>query len=368
MSGKRKIILIALSIGVLLLLFIWHFSNIFVYLVLATLASLVGRPLMVSLRRISVRGKYLPIQICGAITLFCLWSIFALFVGLLVPYILSEFTALAHFDYGAIVAGLDEPISQINSFLSEYNLETISPKELVQLMKTNLSDIVSEEWSVLLKDLFSWVTTIAIGFFVVSFVAFNLLTESNLFQNFIVNITESKYQENMSRVLYKSGRLLQRYVLGIIVEICIVAALIFLGVKMLDFQLGASLIIAMLATVFNIIPYIGPWIGAALASSYATITMLQNMAWGETAPIIYTLLFIIFIAQILDMVLLQPIVYANSVKAHPLEIFLLILIAGATFGVAGMMLIVPAYTIFRVIVAEFFSESNFVKTITKDMS
>jgi predicted PurR-regulated permease PerM len=73
------------------------------------------------------------------------------------------------------------------------------------------------------------------------------------------------------------------------------------------------------------------------------------------------------VAQVLDNVVLQPYIYSQSVKAHPLEIFLVIIMAGNVAGIVGMIVAIPAYSIFRVFIREFFNEFKVVKELTGDM-
>ena len=74
---------------------------------------------------------------------------------------------------------------------------------------------------------------------------------------------------------------------------------------------------------------------------------------------LYDLMVIVFGAvQIIDNILFQPLIYSNSVKAHPLEIFLVIMAAGSFAGIVGMILAIPVYTILRVVAKEF--SYNFV--------
>jgi predicted PurR-regulated permease PerM len=65
-----------------------------------------------------------------------------------------------------------------------------------------------------------------------------------------------------------------------------------------------------------------------------------------------------------DAMLIQPTIYSKSVKTHPLEIFLVIMIAGSAAGITGMILAIPTYTFIRIILKEFFSSSRFVKKLT----
>ena len=69
--------------------------------------------------------------------------------------------------------------------------------------------------------------------------------------------------------------------------------------------------------------------------------------------------------QLLDNFIFQPYIYSNSVNAHPLEIFLVILIAGNSYGIIGMMVAIPAYSVIRVIVKEARENSKILNEIYK---
>ena len=73
------------------------------------------------------------------------------------------------------------------------------------------------------------------------------------------------------------------------------------------------------------------------------------------------------IGQLIDNFFSQPIIFSNSVKSHPLEIFLVIIIAGLLFGVVGMVIAVPGYTAIKVILKEFLAENTFVRKFTKNL-
>jgi len=73
------------------------------------------------------------------------------------------------------------------------------------------------------------------------------------------------------------------------------------------------------------------------------------------------------IAQLIDNFLSQPLIFSNSVKSHPLEIFLVIMIAGILFGVVGMIVAVPTYTSLKVILKAFLSDNKIVKSLTKNL-
>jgi len=73
------------------------------------------------------------------------------------------------------------------------------------------------------------------------------------------------------------------------------------------------------------------------------------------------------VGQLIDNFFSQPLIFSKSVKSHPLEIFLVIIIAGLLFGVVGMVIAVPGYTAIKVILKEFLAENSFVKKLTKNL-
>ena len=73
------------------------------------------------------------------------------------------------------------------------------------------------------------------------------------------------------------------------------------------------------------------------------------------------------IGQLVDNFFSQPFIFSKSVKSHPLEIFLVISIAGVLFGVVGLIVAIPAYTSIKVILKEFLSDNKIVQKLTKGL-
>jgi len=86
-----------------------------------------------------------------------------------------------------------------------------------------------------------------------------------------------------------------------------------------------------------------------------------------TLPLLGSMAIVFIVVKIIDDILIQPLIYSSSVRAHPLEIFLVILAAGSMAGILGMMLAIPAYTILRVIAREFFVNLKIVKKLTENL-
>ena len=95
----------------------------------------------------------------------------------------------------------------------------------------------------------------------------------------------------------------------------------------------------------------------------STIEMSPDF-YTETLPLILKVVGVFLTMQMLDNFLLQPFIFSNSVKAHPLEIFIIILVGAKLGGITGMILAIPAYTVIRVIAKIFLSEFRIVQQIT----
>jgi predicted PurR-regulated permease PerM len=138
-------------------------------------------------------------------------------------------------------------------------------------------------------------------------------------------------------------------------------------IVLLIFGIPNLFIIAFLCAVLNIVPYVGPLIASILA---AILTMLSNLGSDFQTVILPTTIYVLigfWIVQIIDNNLSQPIIFSKSVSSHPLEIFLVILIAGFLSGILGMIIAVPLYTILKVVGKEFFPENTVIKLLTKNI-
>jgi predicted PurR-regulated permease PerM len=127
------------------------------------------------------------------------------------------------------------------------------------------------------------------------------------------------------------------------------------------------LIIALFAALINVIPYIGPLIGFVFGITVGVVTHLDLNFYSELLPMLGYMTIVFGVVQLLDNFVVQPMIFSNSVKAHPLEIFLVILAAGMVAGIFGMVVAIPTYTIIRVVAKEFFSQHRFVKKLTENI-
>lgn len=164
------------------------------------------------------------------------------------------------------------------------------------------------------------------------------------------------------------NRLLVRYFVGIFTDILCVMTLLSIGLMLvLGFPLQQALLMGLLAGILNMVPYVGPLFGMLLAMSFGILDVYSGVIGISLNVLLIRMAFVFLIVQILDASILQPLIYSNSVRAHPLEIFLVILIAGSIGGILGMIIAIPTYTVVRVLGKEFFNHFRVVQSLTKNI-
>ncbi|MDY4790709.1 hypothetical protein SDC9_22767 [bioreactor metagenome] len=344
---------------------IWYFRFLVICFAIAVVLSFMGRPLMKVLERISYKKLRIGNILASTITLITLISIIATALYVLVPLIISQAMSFANLDIYQIADYYAEPIGKIELFLHEYqlmpdntNLETLISNKILDMFKLfQLTDIAN--------IVLSLSGSIIMGAFITLFFAFFLIKDSHLLYNAIVGITPDKYIDEVDRIISNSRNLISRYFIGIFIEIIIMITLLSIGFYLVGFS--NFILIASICGVMVILPYIGVIIGGAMGLIITITSFLSTDASLSIAPIVLKFAIVFAIVKLIDDFVLQPLIYSKSVKAHPLEIFVVILMAGEIGGVIGMILAIPTYTFLRIIAKEFFSNWKFVQQITKDI-
>ncbi len=191
------------------------------------------------------------------------------------------------------------------------------------------------------------------------------MKDSRLLHNGLMVIVPDETEDRFAASLEKIEDLLSRYFIGLVTQITILFVLY--TIILLIFGVDNALVIAFLCALLNLIPYVGPLIGGALM---LVLTMTSHLDQDFQTQILPTTIYVMIgyvIAQLVDNFFSQPFIFSQSVKSHPLEIFLIIIIGGILFGVTGMIVAVPMYTAIKVILKEFLAENKIVKSLTKDL-
>ena len=203
------------------------------------------------------------------------------------------------------------------------------------------------------------------GLLAVSFITYFLMKEENMVYNFVLLITPSQFTNAIIDVLKTTRVMLTNYFTGLFLDMIIVTTLVFVGMYFCGVK--NALFIGVFAGVMNIIPYIGPLISIVFAMFLGITGCFENNAIQELPNVMSKIAVVMLVVNLIDGLLIQPLIFAKSVKAHPLEIFLVILMAATLGGVIGMVVAIPTYTLLRIIAKEFFSHLKFFKKITENI-
>lgn len=306
----------------------------------------------------------MPHGLSAAITLLTMILIFSLFVLIIVPLIIQQTNVITSIDINALVDHYKGPMEKLNNFLIQYNVIG-SGNSMAQYIDDQVAGLLDlTKFTNFFANLVSATGSVFIGTFIILFLTFYFLLEENLMKKFILILTPDEHVKNIERVLHDSKVLLVRYFHGILLEIVIMMTLESAG--LLIFGIPNAILIGFFGGLMNVIPYLGPLIGATLGVILASLSEL-SMGNYELLITIVIVLSVFAGANVIDNIILQPQIYSRNVKAHPVEVFLIIIIGGKIAGIAGMILAIPTYTVIKVIAREFAQRMKLVQFLTRKM-
>ena len=355
----------SLSIIALVIFLMWYFRFLVVCILLALILAFMGTPIQNLLQKFHIGKFHFSRTITTILTLLSLVSIFTLLGYIIVPLFISQAMEFANLDVYKIADYYAEPINKIENFLFEYqllppdkNLETVVSSYILDTLNTlNITNIADATINL--------TSNIVMGTFIVLFITFFFLKDNNLVNKFINAVTPDLYLDEIHKIISSSRSLISRYFLGIFSEIVIMIAILSLGFYLVG--LKNVILIATICGVMVILPYIGVLIGGVVGLMVCLTSYLGADPTLDILPIVIKFLSVFAIVKLIDDFVLQPLIYSKSVKAHPLEIFLVILMAGEVGGILGMIFAIPVYTLFRIIAKEFFVKWKFIKKITENL-
>jgi predicted PurR-regulated permease PerM len=334
---------------------------------ISAVLALVGKPIVEFLSKIRIKQRGLPRWLCASAALGSIMFILYLFFSFFVPLIVSRTQALANVDVNEIVNLLTVPMIQLENFIqstfpeSNFSFNTLLLNEIKSIID---SSVILEYFG----SITNFIASMAIAIFAISFITFFFMKEENLFIDGVVILFPAQYESGIRHAWNNSTKLLMRYFIGVFFDMICVMAVLTIGLKFvagLDFS--TAILLGFISGILNVIPYVGPLI-AALISIVVTIANISAegvFVDTEYSAIFFKVIGVFIVMKILDDTLFQPYIFANSIKAHPLEIFLLILIAGSFAGIVGMLIAIPTYTIFRVFAKEFLNRFRVVQKLTE---
>ena len=349
---------IAILVGVFLLLFfLYKIQSVIVYVAIAAVVSLIGRPIVLFLRK--------KLKFNNTIAVI---ATMVLFIGLLLGLVMLFIPLIVEQGHNLSLLNIEQLKDNVEDLYNQA-VQYFQRKNIVVGQNIRPSNIISKiDYSIIpdfLNSIVSGLGSFSVGLLSVLFISFFFLKDSKLFEDAIMTLIPDDKELRSKQSSIKIKDLLSRYFVGLIFQILIL--FVIYTIVLLIFGINNAVVIAFLCALLNLIPYVGPLVSAVLM---ITLSMSSNLGESFSDVILPKTIYVMIgfvIAQLVDNFFSQPIIFSKSVKSRPLEIFLIIIISGILFGIIGMIVAIPTYTAIKVILKEFLSDYKIVQKLTKNL-
>jgi predicted PurR-regulated permease PerM len=318
--------------GLLLVgIIVYNYSNLVAYAIIAMLLSYMLDPVVDRLQAAGMNRTLGTTLTLATLILIIVWGSTSV-----IPIVANQMAGLTNqlnIENLRFIAEQIE-ISVINTF--EFIPEGFL-RDNINVMSNNLFDV--GQISTLLTDMIGIFTNLFAAFLVIPFATFFFLKDGHKIRRDILKLVPNKYFETILSLVDKIETRLGIYFRSVFVQCTLVGIVSWLALSVAGLNNSASVGIAI--GLANSIPYFGPLIGYLLS---IVISIIETGDFSLVIPCIIAVL----IAQLLDNVVLQPLIFSKSADMHPVAILFIILIGAQTAGILGMLIAIPIATIIKI--------------------
>ncbi|MFC3883918.1 AI-2E family transporter [Bacillus songklensis] len=261
-------------------------------------------------------------------------------IGVVAPILSDQITDL--------VRNMPSYISKIRIFFDDLSqskwFKWMLGQEFVSLEKmeetlTNYAASLPDNLTRSVRTVFGVIANITLTVVTVPFILFYMFKDGHKFPKAAVRFLPSSYRRDGLHIIEETGETLSAYIQGQFLVALFVGIFTFIGYLIIGLPYGLTL--AIVVAITNIIPYLGPFIGAAPA---VVIGLLDSPTKALLVIVVIT------IVQQIDGNFISPLVIGKRLDIHPLTIIIILLVAGNLAGVLGMILGVPLYAVTKTII------------------
>jgi predicted PurR-regulated permease PerM len=354
-------VLLLLVIGFL----IWKFYFILLWVLIAAILSFIGQPMVHFFNRVHIKRLRIPNPISALLALLVIVIVFLGLISIFVPLIVNQAEAISKIDVSQLAENLKEPLQWLEK--KSHSFGMIPERQTFQnfVIAKGKTLVNLSSMGELLGGIFNFAGDFFLGGFAILFISFFFLKDENMFEESLYLFIPEGHHSAVHNVVTESKGLLKRYFIGVILEVLGVMTLIAIGLWI--FGVKNALLIGFFGGIMNIIPYLGPIIGSTIALTLGLTTTMASGEYNDLLPVLIKIGSVLVVVNFIDNNVLVPLIYSKSVKSHPLEIFIVIIMGGTLAGLLGMLLAVPVYTVLRVIAKEFLQNFRVVQKMTQTM-
>ena len=353
------LVLIAGSLGFLA----WYFSDIVIFIIVAGVISIVGAPLVEKFDSIRIGRFAFPRALSATITLLVILGLFFGIFSLFIPLVVNEAGMISNIDGKQLMEYYKNDLAYLQHSLIHFGIMPRGATIESSAKQAILKIIDFGMFSNVLSSIISFTGTFFFNLFSIVFLSFFFLKDSKMLPGFILLVTPEVHEEKVKIVMSKSRQLLSRYFIGLILQIILniitySLALYIVGVK-------SPMVIGFFTGIIIIVPYLGGIISMLMGVILGVTGVISTGDYAMIMPMALRIIAAMFIVQTIDNNVFAPLIQGKSVKAHPVEIFLVVIAAASVGGIAGMIVAVPAYGFIKIIAGEFLSNFRIVRHISE---
>ena len=346
----------------------WYFRSVLAYIIAAFVISLIGQPVFKVLKRVRFKGRSAPDWLLSVLTILIIFSLLVTIVTQVVPIVSGIIRDAAVMN--SRISFDRDMLKRINAWIISVFPDAGRDFDILSYTLAKLRDATSFSGiSSIIGSVASKIAGIAVGVFSTVFISFFFIKDEALFGKIVGALVPDRIEESVGKTILDIERLLSRYFVGLTIEVLGVMLLDFLGLTLIA-RIGVNYAIgiAFIAGILNVIPYVGPLVGDIVG-----IVLCVILKYGAGVGLdvnIWLFALIVFAimqgTQFVDNFVYQPLIYSTSIRANPLEIFIVLLIAGHIGGILGMLVAIPGYTVIRVIASRFFYKYKPIRRLIPD--
>ncbi|GAE26764.1 membrane protein YrrI [Halalkalibacter wakoensis JCM 9140] len=329
------IIFLASLINWIFIPLIVFFQTLFFPIILAVVLFYLTRPCVRWLSKRMPKTLSILVLYLGIVTLF------VVLLTLIVPELQRQFQSLIN-SMPLIVAEIQLMLIQLqqHELVERFDLaELFQFEEQVEQVGLIINNVLRE----IVPNTIGFVGAVfnvIIALFVIPFILFYLLKEGEeKFPRSILRFIPKDRQEEARHIIRDLDTTLSNYIQGVLIVCLFIGILCYTAFSIIG--LDYALILALFAMVTNVIPYLGPWIGAVPAVIVGII---------HSPFMMLLVIVIVIIIQQIESIFVQPQVMGRKLSMHPVTVLFLVLVAGRFAGILGMILAIPLYALGKVFV------------------
>ncbi|MBS1634899.1 MAG: AI-2E family transporter [Bacteroidetes bacterium] len=342
--------------------FCYFFSSVVVYIIIALVLTLIGRPVKQFITQFKIGKFSVHDGLASLLTLVLFMGIIFLLGFIFLPPLVKEVDFLSKLNLYDVIHNIFAQYPELNKAMSSFGTQEDVKLAITEQMNAfiNFNNV-----SYILNHTLSYASTILGGAFSVLFMTFFFLKDEKMVVKLLLLVTPTNYEGAMFDIIRTSRSMLGKYFTGLFIDMLLVSFLVTLCMWL--FGVKNALMIGCMAGVMNVIPYVGPIITMLFSIFLGVSGCIEYGQYELISSTITKIVLILISITLTDAILIQPFIFSNTVKAHPLELFVVVLMSGIIGGITGMIVAIPAYTLIRIIAKEFLIRFKFFKKLTENI-